>query len=98
MDAKLKAAWDELAACKDADAVADLMRRQKVRGERHEPDACPVSNFLRSVPGVVYAGVDEVEIAVEVEGREPVSLWTPAAVASFERRFDNGCYSDLDKQ
>lgn len=97
----LQTRLDALAACPDADAVAELMRVGGYVGIPSDPCGCPIANYLDgSGSGVMVAVSPDDEpdcghVKICGPGMEPCRVPLTPAASNFAIRFDTGWYPNL---
>jgi hypothetical protein len=97
--ARLTAALDNLGGTPDQ--VADRLRALGIKGDRIDPDSCPVAVYLTGL-GLARDGeqicVTSTQVAVRKRNRVSVScsVSTPEPVREFIRAFDRGVHLDLE--
>lgn len=88
-----------LRRCKDADAVARMLKRAGVKGIREDPNCCPIANWIRKVDGVAggepNVGCNAIAILSSDRGLIAVERDLPAAF-EFVSLFDELKYPELE--
>ena len=75
-----------------ADAVADTLRSEKIRGVRRNCIGCPIYNYLKKfLPDYIF----QVYLQQVQYGPENDFIFSPESVSKFIEAFDNGAYNDL---
>lgn len=83
---------EALAALPDtSDGIAAHLAAKGIRGVREMPGCCPVANYLTEA-GFHLVEVNDDEVSADEERR---CIDTPANIASFVRRFDDGEWPEL---
>lgn len=85
---KGQARWDELWTCYSPEAVADLLRKNKITGKTLDPHHCPVAEFLGR-------GSIVTQYKVRLPGYLHF-LGTSRHLHEFLRQLDSRYYSDFD--
>ncbi len=88
----LSQALAELSVLSGPDAVADLLRREGIRGRRKEACDCPLARLLAA-----RIGCRTVSVSYDFCWEQPgVFLGLGPSVGQFLARFDRGIYPDLE--
>ncbi len=87
---------EALAALPDtADGIAAHLRAKGIRGVRENPDCCPIANYLSGTGGLYGPDVDPSRIDAFTDEGDAEQVCTPAHIAEFVRRFDDGEWPEL---
>lgn len=78
-----------------ADGIAAYLIEQECRGRRRNARCCPVANYLTGTGEFFDADVDPALIDALIEGDQEARVETPAHIAEFIKRFDDGEWPEL---